>query len=71
MQGEIMNRLQVAMKYSVKENNIALLAQGLRKVPLFKSNETKGFKRVFYRLPRLGDFSSQFKAHLLQLCTEY
>ena len=69
MQGEIMNRLQVAMKYNVKENK-TLLAQGRRKVPVQIRRDKSVQTGFFYRLPRLVDFSSGFKAHRLQLCIE-
>ena len=57
MQGEIMNRLQVAMKYNVKENK-TLLAQGRRKVPVVQIRRDKSVQTGFYRLPRFADFSS-------------
>ena len=46
MQGEIMNRLQVAMKYNVKENK-TLLAQGRRKVPLVQIRRDKSVQTGF------------------------
>ena len=46
MQGEIMNRLQVAMKYNVKENK-TLLAQGRRKVPVVQIRRDKSVQTGF------------------------
>ena len=46
MQEEIMNRLQVAMKYNVKENK-TLLAQGRRKVPLVQIRRDKSVQTGF------------------------
>ena len=58
MQGEIMNRLQVAMKYNVRENK-TLLAQGRRKVAVVQIRRDKSVQTCFfYRLPCLADFSS-------------
>ena len=47
MQGEIMNRLQVAMKYNVKENK-TLLAQGRRKVPVVQIRRDKSVQNWFF-----------------------
>ena len=59
MQGDVMKRLQVAMQYNVKKKTKhCRLSVGAKFL-------------LFYRLPRLADFSTQFKAHLLQPCTEY
>ena len=57
LQGEIMNRLQIAMKYNVKENK-TLLAQGRRKAPVVQIRRGKVCNLVSYQLPRLADFSS-------------
>ena len=46
MQDEIMNRLQVAMKYNVKENK-TLLAQGRRKVPVVQIRRDKSVQIGF------------------------
>ena len=46
MEGEIMNRLQVAMKYNVKENK-SLLAQGRRKVPVVQIRRDESVQTGF------------------------
>ena len=47
MQGEIMNRLQVATKYNVKENK-TLLVQGRRKVPVVQIRRGRSVQTVFF-----------------------
>ena len=49
MQCELMNRLQVAMKYNVKENK-TLLARGRCKVRLVRIRRDKSVQTGFYRL---------------------
>ena len=53
--GEIMNRLQVAKQYNVKENK-TLLAQGQRKVPLVQIRRENGVRTGFLPASTLSRF---------------
>ena len=55
MQGEIVNRLQVAMKYNVKENK-TLLAQGRRKVPVVQIRRDKSVQTGFLPTATFSQF---------------